>query len=82
MSSRAPVPKQSRTQSGMYPSVTAASDTPCRLSSLSAYSISGTSSTGIMGLGISHVSGLSRAPSPPAIITAFIFYSSDRFICR
>ena len=58
--------------SGRYPSVTAASRTPCFFSSFSAYSITGRSSSRIMGLGQSHVKGRSLDPSPPAMMIAFM----------
>ena len=45
---------------------------PWRFNSFSAYSITGRFISRIIGLGQSHVSGLSRVPSPPAMMIPFM----------
>ena len=52
--------------------VTTISSKPCRCSRSTMCSIIGRLASGIIGLGALEVSGRSRVPSPPAMITAFI----------
>ncbi len=55
----------------MNATVTTMSSNPCRRSSSMMCSIIGRFTSGIIGLGMFDVSGRSRVPSPPAMITAF-----------
>jgi hypothetical protein len=56
----------------MNATVTTISSKPCRRSSCTMCSIIGALAMGIIGLGELDVSGRSRVPSPPAMITAFM----------
>src|SRR5690606_15007897 len=61
-------------KSGIYCKVAATLTILCLLSKSIICSITGLFAIGTIGLGLPHVRGLSLVPSPPAIITAFIFF--------
>src|SRR5580704_12856024 len=71
MSSSAPSPRRLRISAPRYASVTTTWVIPCSLSSRRMCSSTGVPTTGTSGLGRRLVSGRSRAPSPPAMTTAF-----------
>src|SRR5712692_1892231 len=56
--------------------VTTMSSKPCSFRSLTMCSIIGRLTTGIMGFGALDVRGRSRVPSPPAMMTAFMWRPS------
>src|SRR5438270_9985409 len=73
-----PSPKYVRMAWGRNARVTTISSKPCSFRSRTMCSIIGRLARGIIGLGWFDVSGRSRVPSPPAMITAFILKPSSR----
>ncbi|MEZ5142691.1 MAG: hypothetical protein R2726_09275 [Acidimicrobiales bacterium] len=67
-----PSPKWLRMAFAMNATVTTMSSMPCRFSRSTMCSIIGRLTRGSIGLGALEVSGRSRVPSPPAMITAFM----------
>ena len=81
MSRSAPSPRRLRISAPRYARVTTTSRTPWSRSSRRMCSRTGVPTTGTSGLGRRLVSGRSRAPSPPAMTTAFTGTSSRAPAC-